>query len=64
VEQIELQAHGSKVAYRDIFIKEIPRPEPFKLSSEEEKEGFRILFDGTNLDQWDRKQKRLRSGKR
>lgn len=52
VEQIELQAHGSKVAYRDIFIKEIPRPEPFKLSPEEEKEGFRILFDGTNLDQW------------
>ncbi|WP_352422846.1 family 16 glycoside hydrolase [Proteiniphilum sp.] len=52
VEQIELQAHGSKVAYRDIFIKEIPRPEPFKLSSVEEKEGFRVLFDGTNLDQW------------
>lgn len=24
VEQIELQAHGSKVAYRDIYIKEIP----------------------------------------
>lgn len=52
IEQIELQAHGSKVAYRDIFIKEIPRPEPFKLSSEEEKEGFHVLFDGTNLDQW------------
>ncbi|WP_298648778.1 DUF1080 domain-containing protein [uncultured Proteiniphilum sp.] len=52
VEQIELQAHGSKVAYRDILIREIPRPEPFTLSSEEEKEGFRILFDGTNLDQW------------
>jgi len=52
VEQIELQAHGSKVAYRDIYLKEIPRPEPFKLSAEEEKEDFRILFDGTNLDQW------------
>lgn len=52
VEQIELQAHGSKVAYRDLYIREIPRPEPFKLSDEEEKEGFRILFDGTNLDQW------------
>ncbi|MDR2815285.1 MAG: DUF1080 domain-containing protein, partial [Proteiniphilum sp.] len=52
IEQIELQAHGSKVAYRDLFIKEIPRPEPFKLSPEEEKEGFRILFDGTNLDRW------------
>lgn len=52
IEQIELQAHGSKVAYRDIFIKEIERPEPFKLSAEEEKEGFRILFDGTSLDKW------------
>jgi hypothetical protein len=52
IEQIELQAHGSKVAYRDIFIKEIERPEPFQLSDEEKKEGFRILFDGTNLDQW------------
>lgn len=51
-EQIELQAHGSKVAYRDIYIREIPRPEPFKLSAEEEKEGFHILFDGTDLDQW------------
>lgn len=52
IEQIELQAHGSKVAYRDIFIKEIERPEPFTLSVEEEKEGFRILFDGTSLDKW------------
>lgn len=51
-EQIELQAHGSKVAYRDIYIKEIPRPEPYKLSKEEEREGFHVLFDGTNLDQW------------
>ncbi len=51
-EQIELQAHGSKVAYRDIFIKEIERPEPFQLSDEEKKEGFRVLFDGTNLDEW------------
>ena len=25
VEQIELQAHGSKVSYRDIYIREIPR---------------------------------------
>lgn len=51
-EQIELQAHGSKVAYRDIYIREIERPEPFKLSKEEEKEGYEILFDGTNMHKW------------
>ena len=52
IEQIELQAHGSKVAYRDILIKEISRPEPYELTAEEEKEGFKILFDGTHLDEW------------
>lgn len=51
-EQIELQAHGSKVAYRDIYIKEIERPKPYQLSKEEKKDGFKILFDGTNLDKW------------
>src|SRR5690606_32586833 len=51
-EQIELQAHGSRVAYRDIYLKEIPRVEQFKLSAEEEKEGYKVLFDGTNMDEW------------
>jgi HEAT repeat protein len=51
-EQIELQAHGSRVAYRDIYIREIPRPEPYKLSAEEQKEGFKLLFDGTNMHHW------------
>jgi HEAT repeat protein len=51
-EQIELQAHGSRVAYRDIYIREIPRPEPFKLSAAEKKEGFKVLFDGTNMHGW------------
>jgi HEAT repeat protein len=51
-EQIELQAHGSPVAYRDIYIKEIPRPKPFELSAEEKKEGYKILFDGTNMHSW------------
>lgn len=52
MEQIELQAHVGKVAYRDIYIKEIKRPEPFKLSKSEKKEGFKILFDGTNMYAW------------
>jgi len=51
-EQIELQAHGSPVAYRDIYIKEIPRPKPFELSAQEKKEGYKILFDGTNMHSW------------
>ena len=51
-EQIELQAHGSRVWYRDIYIKELPRKEVFQLSAQEKKEGFEMLFDGTNLDKW------------
>ncbi|SEM15989.1 HEAT repeat [bacterium A37T11] len=51
-EQIELQAHGTEVYYRDIYIREIPRKEVFRLSPEEIKEGYSVLFDGTNLDQW------------
>lgn len=52
VEQIELQAHGSKVYYRDIYVKELERQEPFVLSEEEQKEGFKVLFDGTNMYEW------------
>lgn len=52
IEQIELQAHGSKVWYRDIFIKELPRKQVFTLSEQEKKDGFQMLFDGTNLDKW------------
>ncbi len=51
-EQLELQAHGTQVFYRDIYVKEIPRPEPFTLSEEEKKEGFKVLFDGTNMHEW------------
>lgn len=51
-EQIELQAHGTYVAYRDIYIREIERPTPFVLSEEEKKEGFKMLFDGSNLHEW------------
>lgn len=52
IEQIELQAHGSPVAYRDLYVKELPQPKPFELSDEEKKDGFKILFDGTNMFNW------------
>ncbi len=51
-EQIELQAHGTWVGYRDIFIREIPRPEPYRVSEEEKTEGFVELFDGLSMFNW------------
>jgi HEAT repeat protein len=51
-EQLELQAHGNLINYRDVYVREIPRPEPYKLTAEEEKEGYKILFDGTNMYEW------------
>jgi len=51
-EQIELQAHGTYVAYRNIYIRELPSAEPTTLSDPEKQQGFKLLFDGTNLDNW------------
>ena len=51
-EQIELQAHGTYVAYRNIYVKELPDESPSVLSAEEQKEGFVSLFDGSNIDAW------------
>jgi len=51
-EQIELQAHGTYVAYRNIYIREISTDEKTSLSEEEKNDGFVSLFDGTNLDNW------------
>ncbi|EON78988.1 hypothetical protein ADIS_0581 [Lunatimonas lonarensis] len=51
-EMIELQAHGTYVAYRDLYIRELDGSEPFVLSEEEASAGFEVLFDGTNLDKW------------
>lgn len=51
-EQIELQAHGSPVAYRDLYIRELPRVKAFELTAQEKKEGYKVLFDGTNMHSW------------
>jgi len=51
-EQIELQAHGTYVAYRDLYIRELPQSTTFDLSKEEKNEGFEVLFNGENLDKW------------
>lgn len=51
-EQIELQAHGTYVAYRNIYVREIPGNLISILSEEEKQQGFEMLFDGTNLNNW------------
>jgi Domain of Unknown Function (DUF1080) len=51
-EQIELQAHGTYVAYRNIYVKELPTATAVTISEEEQKQGFVSLFDGTTIEQW------------
>ncbi len=51
-EAIELQAHGNHIVYRDIYVKELEPEEIFKVSKEEQEEGFESLFDGQSLFKW------------
>lgn len=48
---VELQAHGTDLAFRDIYIREISEKD-YNLTPEEKAEGFTALFNGRNLDNW------------
>ncbi|MBN1107540.1 MAG: DUF1080 domain-containing protein, partial [Bacteroidales bacterium] len=48
---VELQAHGTDLAFRDIYIREIDETS-YNLTREEKTEGFVSLFNGRNLDNW------------
>ncbi len=48
---IELQAHGTDLAFRDIFVREISEKE-YSLTPDEKSEGFTSLFNGRNLNGW------------
>ncbi|MCX6255465.1 MAG: DUF1080 domain-containing protein [Bacteroidia bacterium] len=48
---IELQAHGTDLAFRDIYVREINEKE-YNLTPEEKTGGFVALFNGRNLDNW------------
>jgi len=48
---IELQAHGTDLAFREIYIREISEKD-YNLTSGEKAEGFVALFNGKNLDNW------------
>ena len=48
---IELQAHGSDLAFRDIYVKELVPPGNM-LTREEKADGFVSLFNGIDLSGW------------
>ncbi len=50
-EAIELQAHGTDLAFRDIYVRELNNNE-YTVSDEESKEGFKAMFNGKDLEGW------------
>jgi HEAT repeat protein len=50
-EAIELQAHGNELAFRNIYVKELSN-KPYELTSEEKENGYELLFNGKDLDNW------------
>jgi HEAT repeat protein len=50
-EAIELQAHGTDLTFRDIYVQELNNNE-FAVSDQEALEGFKPLFNGKNFDGW------------
>ncbi len=48
---IELQAHGTNLAFRNLYVREI-NPDNSSLSGNEKAEGFVSLFNGHDLDNW------------
>jgi hypothetical protein len=48
---IELQAHGTALAFRDVYIRALD-VDGFNLTAEEKADGFVSLFNGTDLNGW------------
>jgi len=48
---IELQAHGTDIAFRDIYVREIKESD-YSLTPDERALGFVALFNGSDLNNW------------
>jgi hypothetical protein len=51
-EAIELQAHGTELAFRNLYIKELGT-KPYELTKDEQQQGFELLYNGSDMDKWD-----------
>ncbi len=49
---IQLQTHGAKVHWRNLFIRPIPADEANAMLKKHGAEGFKSVFDGKSLDGW------------
>ncbi len=47
---IELQAHGTELAFRNVYVRELNRP--YQLSAEEKQQGYELLFNSKDLSGW------------
>ena len=50
--KVEVAVNEGELQIRDLLVNELPSTPVFKLSPEEEKEGFEVLFDGRSLEKW------------
>ena len=50
--QLLLIAGNEPVSFRNLYMAELPATPRFELSSEEAKEGYEVLFDGTSMHKW------------
>ena len=48
---IELQAHGTELSFRNIYVKELGQ-KSYELTKEEKEQGYELLFNGKDLDNW------------
>jgi hypothetical protein len=51
-EALELQAHGTDLAFRNLYVKELGA-KSYELTKDEQQQGFELLFNGRDLDKWD-----------
>lgn len=50
---IMLGSKGAPVEFRDIYVRELPSTPVYELSAEEAAEGFKVLFDGRSMHNWE-----------